>query len=42
VLGYAAYAGSKYALRGYSGVLRLELKPRGVHVSIVFPQRPAG
>lgn len=37
VFGYAAYAGSKYALRGYSDVLRAELKPRGVHVSIVFP-----
>ncbi len=37
VFGYAAYAGSKYALRGYSDVLRLELKPRGIYVSIVFP-----
>lgn len=37
MFGYAAYAGSKYALRGYSDVLRAELKPRGVHVSIVFP-----
>jgi len=37
VLGYAAYAGSKYALRGYSDVLRAELKPRGIHVTIVFP-----
>lgn len=37
VLGYAAYAGSKYALRGYSDVLRAELKPRGIHVAIVFP-----
>lgn len=37
MFGYAAYAGSKYALRGYSDVLRLELKPRGIHVSIVFP-----
>ena len=37
VFGYTAYCGSKYALRGYSDVLRVELKPRGIHVSIVFP-----
>ncbi len=35
--GYAAYAPSKYAVRGFSDVLRLELKPLGIHVSIVFP-----
>ncbi len=37
MFGYAAYAGSKFALRGYSDVLRAELKPAGVHVAIVFP-----
>jgi len=37
VFGYAAYAPTKFALRGYSDVLRSELKPRGVRVSIVFP-----
>ena len=35
--GYSAYAGSKYALRGFSDVLRAELKPQGIGVSIVFP-----
>lgn len=35
--GYAAYGASKYAVRGFSDVLRLEMKPRGVRVSIVFP-----
>jgi 3-dehydrosphinganine reductase len=35
--GYSAYGASKYALRGYSEVLRAELKPRGIHVSVVFP-----
>ena len=35
--GYGAYSPSKYAVRGYSDVLRTELKPRGVGVSIVFP-----
>lgn len=37
MFGYAAYAGSKFALRGYSDVLRAELKPRGIHVAVVFP-----
>jgi 3-dehydrosphinganine reductase len=37
VFGYSAYSGSKYAVRGLSDVLRAELKPLGIHVSIVFP-----
>jgi 3-dehydrosphinganine reductase len=37
MFGYAAYGASKYALRGFSEVLRAELKPRGIHVSVVFP-----
>lgn len=35
--GYAAYAPSKYAVRGFSDSLRLELKPLGLRVSVVFP-----
>ena len=35
--GYSAYAPSKYALRGLSDVLRLELKRYDVHVSVVYP-----
>jgi 3-dehydrosphinganine reductase len=35
--GYSAYGPSKYAVRGFSDVLRLELKPLGVRVSVVFP-----
>ena len=35
--GYAAYVPSKYAVRGYSDSLRLELKPLGIRVSVVFP-----
>jgi 3-dehydrosphinganine reductase len=35
--GYTAYVPSKYAVRGFSDSLRLELKPRGVRVSVVFP-----
>ena len=37
VYGYSAYSASKYAVRGFSDVLRSELKPRDIHVSIVFP-----
>jgi 3-dehydrosphinganine reductase len=37
VFGYSAYAPSKYAVRGYSDVLRVEMKPFGIAVSIVFP-----
>lgn len=37
VFGYSAYGPSKYAIRGFSDVLRAELKPLGLHVSVVFP-----
>ncbi len=37
IWGYAAYSGSKYAIRGLCEVLRTELKPYKIHVSIVFP-----
>jgi 3-dehydrosphinganine reductase len=35
--GYAAYAPSKFALHGFSEVLRQEMKLRGIGVSIIFP-----
>jgi 3-dehydrosphinganine reductase len=35
--GYTAYVPSKYAVRGFSDSLRLELKPMGIRVSVVFP-----
>jgi 3-dehydrosphinganine reductase len=35
--GYSAYASSKFAVRGFSDVIRAELKPYGIKVSIVFP-----
>ena len=35
--GYSGYGASKYAVRGFSDVLRAELKPRGVQVSVVYP-----
>ena len=35
--GYADYVPSKYAVRGFSDSLRLELKPLGIRVSVVFP-----
>ncbi len=37
VFGYTAYGASKFAVRGFTDVLRSELKPYGVHVAIVFP-----
>jgi 3-dehydrosphinganine reductase len=35
--GYSAYAASKFAVRGFSDVIRAELKPKGIKVSVVFP-----
>jgi 3-dehydrosphinganine reductase len=37
LFGYSAYGASKYAVRGFSDVLRAEVKPLGVRVSVVFP-----
>jgi 3-dehydrosphinganine reductase len=37
LFGYAAYGASKYAVRGFSDILRAEMKPHGIHVSVVFP-----
>lgn len=37
VFGYSAYSASKFAIRGFTDVIRSELKPYGVHVSILFP-----
>lgn len=37
IFGYSAYGSSKYAVTGFSDILRAELKPKGISVSIVFP-----
>jgi 3-dehydrosphinganine reductase len=37
VFGYTAYTPAKFAVRGFSESLRQELKPYGIHVSVVFP-----
>ena len=37
VFGYTGYGATKYAVRGLSDVLRAEMKPLGIQVSIVFP-----
>jgi 3-dehydrosphinganine reductase len=37
VFGYSGYGASKYAVRGLSDVLRAELKPLGIRVSVIFP-----
>lgn len=37
VYGYAAYSASKFAVRGFSDVLRSEVKHLGIRVSLVFP-----
>ena len=35
--GSSAYCTTKYGLRGFSDVLRLELSPKGIRVSTVYP-----
>jgi 3-dehydrosphinganine reductase len=37
IFGYSAYAASKYAVRGFSDVLRQEMKLHGIGVSTMFP-----
>eukprot|EP00033_Pygsuia_biforma_P000550 GCRY01000647.1.p1 GENE.GCRY01000647.1~~GCRY01000647.1.p1 ORF type:complete len:344 (-),score=62.59 GCRY01000647.1:336-1367(-) len=37
VPGYSPYASSKYALRGLTDSLSMELKPYGIYTSLVFP-----
>ena len=37
VFGYTAYSGSKFAVAGFTDVLRMELKPLGIRVSLVMP-----
>jgi 3-dehydrosphinganine reductase len=37
IIGYATYAPSKYALVGIAEVLRHEIKPLGIDVSILYP-----
>lgn len=37
IYGYAAYAPSKFALTAFSEVLRQELRPRGITVSVLLP-----
>lgn len=37
MFGYSAYGASKFAVRGFSDALRLELKPLGIQVSLAYP-----
>jgi 3-dehydrosphinganine reductase len=37
VFGYTAYAASRYAVRGLCDILRIELKPHGIHVACIYP-----
>ena len=37
IFGYTAYGASKFAVAGFSEVLRAEMKPYGVRVSVAFP-----
>jgi len=37
VFGYSAYSATKYAVTGFSEVLRAEMKPHGIRVSVAFP-----
>ena len=37
IYGYSAYSPSKFAIRGLGESLRLEFKPMGINISIVYP-----
>jgi 3-dehydrosphinganine reductase len=37
IMGYAAYAPTKFAIVGLTEVLRNELKPYNIHLSVLFP-----
>lgn len=37
VFGYSAYGAAKFAVTGFSEVLRAEMKPHGIRVSVAFP-----
>ncbi len=37
IYGYSAYGASKHAVTGLSDALRMELKPQGIHVALVYP-----
>jgi 3-dehydrosphinganine reductase len=37
VFGYSAYGASKFAVAGLSDILRAEMKPHGIRVSVVYP-----
>jgi 3-dehydrosphinganine reductase len=37
VFGYSAYGASKFAVTGLSEVLRAEMKPHGIRISVAFP-----
>lgn len=37
VFGFSAYSPSKFALTGLAQVLRMELKPHGIFVSVAYP-----
>ena len=37
IYGYSTYTPTKFAIKGFSDVIRSELKPHGIHVSAVFP-----
>lgn len=37
IFGYTSYAGSKFAVVGFSEALRSEMRPYGIHVSVLCP-----
>ncbi|AOO83412.1 SDR family oxidoreductase [Bosea vaviloviae] len=37
IVGYSAYAPSKFAVRALAEILRLELEPEGIAISVAFP-----
>lgn len=37
IFGYSAYAPSKYAVNAFSSILKTELTPYNIHISVVYP-----
>ena len=37
IFGYTAYSASKFALRGFSEALQMELRPHNIYLHVAYP-----